>query len=301
LPLAGIPLLRGFDSLEMLEITLSAGSKADNLKNLGELPALRSLSIIPEGEFYRRASVTVKSTEGLIAQNLNNIALIALNLESADNIANFTHLKKINLSENLNLKEIPFEEFTLFELEEINFSNCKKLKNLFFISSESLKVLKKIYKNNPYLSTKNANIEHLPFKNSSFDFVCCAGGLSYGETNRVKKEIIRVLRPGGSLILIDSLDNNPIYKLNRLMHYFFGRRTFSTLKNMPTVESLNDLTKTFKSTQIYYFGALVFLLPLLNKVTSDAVSAKILNKFDKKFQIKKSAFKFVLIASELKK
>jgi ubiquinone/menaquinone biosynthesis C-methylase UbiE len=181
------------------------------------------------------------------------------------------------------------------------FLDCKAYVTATDISSESLKVLKNIFKNNPYLSTKNADIEYLPFKNSSFDFVCCAGGLSYGETNRVKKEIIRVLWPGGSLILIDSLDNNPIYKLNRLMHYFFGRRTFSTLKNMPTVESLNDLTKTFKSAQIYYFGALVFLLPLLNKITSDAVSAKILNKFDKKFQIKKSAFKFVLVASELKK
>ena len=181
------------------------------------------------------------------------------------------------------------------------FLDCKAYVTALDISSESLKVLKKIYKNNPYLSTKKANMEYLPFKHSSFDFVCCAGGLSYGETNRVKNELIRVLRPGGSLILIDSLDNNPIYKLNRLIHFFFGRRTFSTLKNMPTVESLNDLTKTFKSAQIYYFGALVFLLPLLNKIFSDAVSAKILNKFDKKFQIKKSAFKFVLIASELEK
>ena len=169
------------------------------------------------------------------------------------------------------------------------------------LSVESLKVLKKKFGNNSYLLTFEADIELLPFEDSSFDFVCCAGGLSYGEKNKTVREIIRVLRPGGNLICVDSLDNNPIYKLNRLVHYLFGRRTFSTLQNMPTVESLICLTKQFKNTKIYYFGALTFLLPFLIKIAGENLSAKILRKFDKKFKTKKSAFKFVLFASDLKK
>jgi len=181
------------------------------------------------------------------------------------------------------------------------FLDCKANVIASDISAESLRVLRKRFNKNPNLSTHEADIEFLPFKESSFDFVCCAGGLSYGDKDKVISEVIRVLRPGGSLIIVDSLNNNPIYKLNRLIHYFLGRRTFSTLKNMPTIESLGFLTKPFKNSKIYYFGALTFLLPLLNKLASDSVITKFFNKFDRKFKIKKSAFKFVLVASKLKK
>jgi len=137
LPLAGIPLLRGFDSLEVLEITLAAGSRADNLSNLGELPSLRSLSIIPEGETYRRASATLKSTEGLKAPILESLALIAVNLERIVSISNFVNLKSLDLSENQDLKDISGEDDALFHIETINLSKCKRVKNLSFLSSNS--------------------------------------------------------------------------------------------------------------------------------------------------------------------
>jgi hypothetical protein len=137
LPLAGIPHLRGFDSLEVLEITLAASSRAENLKNLGKLPSLRSLSIIPEGESYRRASATIKSTEGLIAPILESLTLIAVNLELVVNLSNFVKLKKIDLSENENLQNISGEDGCLFDIEAINFSKCKRIKTLSFLSGNS--------------------------------------------------------------------------------------------------------------------------------------------------------------------
>ena len=68
-------------------------------------------------------------------------------------------------------------------------------------------------------------MELLPFDNEIFDIVACAGGLSYGDNKLVLNEIYRVLKPKGMFICIDSLNENPIYKFNRYLHYLRGNRT----------------------------------------------------------------------------
>lgn len=135
LTLGGIPMLKGFTALKVLDIKLAVGVKSPNLKNLGELPSLLRLSILPEGETYRRATVTLKSTDGLIAPNLQSLALVALNLEQINQISDFKALKKIDLSENSELKEIIGESSILLDVESINFSKCKKIKSLQIFSS----------------------------------------------------------------------------------------------------------------------------------------------------------------------
>ena len=35
-------------------------------------------------------------------------------------------------------------------------------------------------------------------------------------------EIYRVLKQGGILIIVDSLNHNPVYKFNRWIHYLYG-------------------------------------------------------------------------------
>ena len=169
------------------------------------------------------------------------------------------------------------------------------------ISIESLRLAKKKFRNHPNLRTRQADIEHLPFKDSSFDFICCAGSLSYGVSKLVDREILRVLRPGGTFICVDSLNHNQIYKFNRWLHYLFGRRTRGTLINMPSVERLTYLSHAFKKSEIYYFGAFTFLMPLMIKIVGENLSAKISNYLDAKFKIEKSAFKFVFVASNLYK
>ncbi len=165
------------------------------------------------------------------------------------------------------------------------------------ISADSLKLMEKKYSGSPNLQTCEADTEHLPFEDASFDFVCCAGSLSYGDSDLVDSEILRVLRPGGVLICVDSLNHNPIYRLNRWIHYLRGRRTRSTLLNMPTVGRLTLLSQSFENSEIHYFGALTFIMPLLVRLMGEALSVKISCCFDNVFKIKKSAFKFVLVAS----
>jgi len=65
------------------------------------------------------------------------------------------------------------------------------------ISPRSVEVLNKKYSKYKNFSSKVADMEKLPFKNDSFDVICSAGSLSYGDNNLVMNEIYRVLKFGG--------------------------------------------------------------------------------------------------------
>jgi len=57
----------------------------------------------------------------------------------------------------------------------------------------------------------NADSEHLPFASGSFDVVTCSNSFHhYPHQAEVVREIRRVLRPGGRLVLIDGFRDNAI-------------------------------------------------------------------------------------------
>jgi demethylmenaquinone methyltransferase/2-methoxy-6-polyprenyl-1,4-benzoquinol methylase len=65
------------------------------------------------------------------------------------------------------------------------------------ISPKSVEVMSQKYSKYKNFSSKVGDMEKLPFKNDSFDIICSAGSLSYGDNNRVMNEIYRVLKFGG--------------------------------------------------------------------------------------------------------
>lgn len=78
----------------------------------------------------------------------------------------------------------------------------------------------------PNIYWVNAPAESLPFEDTSFDCAVCQFGLMYFE-NREKalREMMRVLRPGGTLVFIvwDKLENNPGFAArNELWIQMFG-------------------------------------------------------------------------------
>lgn len=87
-------------------------------------------------------------------------------------------------------------------------------------------------KRHPGLDTQTADVRELPFEDESFDFVLSNSTLDHfensGDLEKSVREIIRVLTPGGSLLL--TLDNplNPIIGLrSKLPATFFGRTAFA--------------------------------------------------------------------------
>ncbi len=170
------------------------------------------------------------------------------------------------------------------------------------ISKNSLDVFKKNCSSflTKSISFKVCNMEFLPFDNETFDIVACAGGLSYGNNKLVLNEIHRILKPNGIFIAIDSLNENPIYKLNRYMHYLRGNRTKSTLKRMPDSKLLEDYKRKFGITKINYSGKLIWILYPLSKIIGYKKS-KILSDFFDKNLPNWMSFKFIIEAKKISK
>ncbi len=147
-----------------------------------------------------------------------------------------------------------------------------------------------------HLLTRVADIEALPFESGSFDVVACAGSLSYGDPELVDAELLRVLRPGGAFVCVDSLNHNPIYRVNRWLNYRRGKRTLSTLHRMPDSRRIEGISQHFTSAKVRYFGSITWALPLLGRVFGFAGASRVSDAFDDLIGVERSAFKFVLTA-----
>ncbi len=164
------------------------------------------------------------------------------------------------------------------------------------ISLKSVELMKKRFYGCVNFSAQYADMEKLPFNDENFNIVCSAGSLSYGDNKMVMNEIYRVLKPGGMLVVVDSLNNNPIYQFNRYIKYLKGNRTKSTLVRMPTISLIDKYTQKFGHVEVKYFGAITWIFPLLNKVLNEKLMTDFFNWIDATFKIKSSAFKFVMKA-----
>ncbi|MBN2501714.1 MAG: class I SAM-dependent methyltransferase [Anaerolineales bacterium] len=73
---------------------------------------------------------------------------------------------------------------------------------------------------------RRGRAEELPFPDRSFDVVVCQFGLMFFDDRRTAiREMMRVLRPGGRLVVVvwDTLENTPGYlAVTRLLHRLFG-------------------------------------------------------------------------------
>ncbi|MDA9945244.1 class I SAM-dependent methyltransferase [Schleiferiaceae bacterium] len=139
--------------------------------------------------------------------------------------------------------------------------------------------------------------EHIKYPDNHFDIVTCIGSISYVNLEKFTAEIIRILKPGGRFIALDSLDHNPIYRLNRYIHYLKGNRTYTTLKRMPKEKTLQYFESHFTSIEKHYFGIFIFMGPILSFLLGPKNAKNVIDFCDKRLScMKKYSFKFVLNA-----
>ena len=167
------------------------------------------------------------------------------------------------------------------------------------ISPNALAILARSFGASARLASVVADMEDLPFDAKSFDLVVSAGSLSYGDPDRVDREIKRVLRPGGAFIGVDSLNHNPVYRINRWLQFMRGSRSRSTIERMPDISRIAALADGFADVQVHYFGALSFAMPVLTRVIGEGRAARLSDRFDALADTRRSAFKFVLTARGL--
>jgi len=166
------------------------------------------------------------------------------------------------------------------------------------ISPNSLKILKNRYKDFTNFKTKVADMENLPFASNSFDIVCSAGSLSYGDHILVRDEINRVLKPNGYVTFVDSLNHNPIYILNRYINYLRNDRSKSVVERIPSFNLIKSYKEIFLIKKISFYGSLIWLSPLISFIFGDNKTANLLDWFDETIKVKKSAFKFVFLGKK---
>lgn len=145
------------------------------------------------------------------------------------------------------------------------------------------------------------DIERLPCADNSVDVVVCAGSMSYGEPEVLDAEIVRVLRPGGALVVVDSLDHNPVYRFNRWFQFKRGVRTATTFNRIPTIGRIASLRKQFEYSEMECFGTYDFAYPVLRRFVGEARATHICSSADARFGANKYGFKFVLAAWGLDK
>jgi SAM-dependent methyltransferase len=167
------------------------------------------------------------------------------------------------------------------------------------ISRESLDVLS--LKLNGKVKTLCADMVSIPLPDNSFEVIISCGSLSYGTQNGVFNEVIRLLKPGGSIVFLDTLNHNWIYCLNRFRHYIQGKRTFSTLKWMPRFKTIRKYEVRFASSSVRYFGKALWLQGPLGIAFSPGFVSKTLEQIDDSRFFNRSAFKFLLVCSNLQK
>ena len=167
------------------------------------------------------------------------------------------------------------------------------------ISHASLEVLTARYQGDGIrLAVRVADMEALPFHDASFDCVTSAGSLSYGDNEAVRAEILRILKPGGRFICVDSLNHNPVFRVNRWIHFLRGRRSRSTLVRMPTASLIDRYRETFGQVQVQFFGSVAWLMPLAVRLSGQDRARLLSNWFDRSFRVTRSAFKFVMVATK---
>jgi ubiquinone/menaquinone biosynthesis C-methylase UbiE len=146
---------------------------------------------------------------------------------------------------------------------------------------------------------RTADVQTLSFEDNTFDIVTCAGSLSYLNHAIFLHEVFRVLKKEGVFICVDSFNHNPIYRLNRYIHYLRGDRSYGTLVKMPNMDTIRLIRKIYSNVDVKYFGIFTFLAPILKFFISPQIITQIINKLDKIFPfLRRYAFKIVVSATK---
>jgi len=143
------------------------------------------------------------------------------------------------------------------------------------------------------------DMDEFQVEEESFDIATCAGSMSYLDLSTFVPQLKMMLKRGGYFIAVDSFNHNPIYRLNRYIHYLRGKRTYRVNQNIPSVETITYLKKYFDEVEVKYFGIFTFLAILLMPFFSSEKLVYLLDRLDQKFSfLYKYSFKIVIIAKK---
>ena len=142
--------------------------------------------------------------------------------------------------------------------------------------------------------------EELEFEDNSFDIIFDGGTFSSLDLRKALPEMIRVLKPEGLLMGIETLGHNPFLNLKRRVNVLRSKRTEWAANHILKIKDLEVIKNYFSKTEVYFFHLTSWLaFPFLN-----LSGGKIMIKFFEKIDyfllfifpfLKKYSFKTVFI------
>jgi len=167
-------------------------------------------------------------------------------------------------------------------------------------TKSGLEILKSKLDNESITNYKlvNSKIEKF-YTKSTYDFISIINSTSYFDITELTRIFRNNLKKGETLIIIDSLRTNPIYRINHLINALRGKRSLKTINRIFTFSGLNHYINSLDSSSVktYYYGSFLFFSILLKRIGFKRISKKISTYPKKEGIFNRYSFKFLTIIS----
>ena len=175
------------------------------------------------------------------------------------------------------------------------------------ISEKSIAYAKEKYGSLPNVSFDVMDCEHTIFPDNTFDIVFNFGTFSSINIDKAIPEIIRILKPDGFLICIETLGHNPIFNFKRKLSVKRGKRTKWASAHIMKMNDWQQIQKRFTHSKIRHFNILSILFAPVMQVLPSKISSQMLdliwsvdNQLITRWGLSRYAFKTVAYFQGLK-
>ena len=146
------------------------------------------------------------------------------------------------------------------------------------------------------------NCEALEFDNDSFDIVFNSGTLAYLDLQKALFEIVRVLKPDGVFLGIDTLGHNPLLNLNRKIKRKRNLRSQWAVDHILRMNDLELVERYFGKAEFKFFNLATLAAVPFSKLPGFDFVLGLLKAMDavllKLPFLKKGAFKVVFLCRQ---
>ena len=147
--------------------------------------------------------------------------------------------------------------------------------------------------------------EKMDFPDNYFDIILNGGTFSSLDLNKVYPELLRVLKPDGILLGIETFGHNPFTNFKRKINKIRSKRTSWAAEHIFNQKDLDKAKDYFNKIEVHYFHLISWLAFPFLSLPGGKILLKILEFKDRILlgvpSFKKWAFKIVFIFSKPKK
>lgn len=145
------------------------------------------------------------------------------------------------------------------------------------ISIDSIDVAKKKFKKHNLINYEfyKMDAHSLNFEDNSFDYIICYKSLLYLNLEKSFKELNRVLKNDGKIIILENIGENFIFNYYRFFKHILKSKKYASELNKIKLNDLNIASKYFISENTVFFD----FFTVFGKFISDKFKIKISHKF----------------------